>query len=363
MREGTGQPSGYEQDRGSTIAYRARVPFIAVHTMEENTMQAKPTIASRTCWIAAAMLAAGSAVAQQGYPSKPIRWIVPFPPGGGADMVSRLISPKIAEALGQTIIIDNRAGASGNIGAELAAKSPPDGHTLLFAYSGTHAVNPSIFSKMPFHESDFAPILQMAVGRQVLVVHPSVPAKTVGDLIAIAKANPNQLAYSSTGNGAINHLAGELFKTMAGVQLVHVPYKGGGPAAIALLSGDVGLLFADPGVVRPHIEVGRVRALAVTTPKRSLGMPNLPTIAESGVPGYDVTSWNGMLVPAKTPPEIIRRLNVEFNKALTIPDLRDKLIANGHEPVGGEPERLGNLIRSEIAKWAKVVKSSGMKID
>ena len=299
----------------------------------------------------------------QGYPNRAIRWIVPWPPGGGADMVSRLLSPKIAEALGQQIVIDNRGGAGGNIGAEIAAKSPPDGYTIVFAYSGTHSVNRSIYSKMPFQESDFAPILWMAVGPQVLVVHPSVPAKNVKELIAVGKARPDQLAYSSSGTGAINHLAGEMFKMMTGVKIVHVPYKGGGPASIALLSGEVGVMFSDPGVIRPHIEGGKVRALAVTTPKRSLGMPQLVTMAEAGVPGYDVTSWNGMLAPARTPPEIIKQLNVEFNKALTIPDIRDRLIANGHEPVGGEPERFSELIRTETAKWAKVVKASGMKVD
>ena len=314
------------------------------------------------CGIAAGFLLLNSAFAQS-YPNRPIRWIVPWPPGGGADMVSRLLSPKIAEALGQQIIIDNRGGAGGNIGAEIAAKSPPDGYTIVFAYSGTHSVNPSIYSKMPFQESDFAPILWMAVGPQVLVVHPSVPAKNVKELIVIGKARPDQLAYSSSGTGAINHLAGEMFKMVTGVKIVHVPYKGGGPASIALLSGEVGVMFSDPGVIRPHIESGKVRAFAVTTPQRSLGMPNLPTIVESGVPGYDVTSWNGMLVPARTPPEIIKRLNVEFNKAINIPDIRERLIANGHEPVGGEPERFSELIRTETAKWAKVVKASGMKVD
>lgn len=299
----------------------------------------------------------------QSYPTKSIRWIVAFPPGGGADVLSRMLSPRISEALGQQIIIDNRGGAAGNIGAEIAAKSPPDGYTILFAYSGTHSINPNIYSHMPFKESDFAPIIWTASVPQVLVVHPSVPVKNVRELIALAKAHPDQLIYGSTGSGAINHLAGELFKMMTGVKMIHVPYKGGGPAAIALLSGEVSLVFAEPATIVQHIKSGKVRALAVTTPKRSLGLPDLPTIAESGVPGYDVTSWNGMLAPAGTPHEIISRLNAEFNKAISVPDMRARMIENGYEPVGGEPERFGELIHSEIAKWAKVVKASGMKVD
>jgi tripartite-type tricarboxylate transporter receptor subunit TctC len=314
--------------------------------------------------LTAVLLAAsvGGAFAQ-GYPSKPIRWIVAFPPGGGADVLSRMLSPKISEALGQQMIIDNRGGAGGNIGAEIAAKSPPDGYTILFAYSGTHSVNRSIYSKMPFQDSDFAPIIWTASVPQVLVVHPSVPVKNVKELVALAKSKPDQLIYGSTGSGAINHLAGELFKMMTGTKMVHVPYKGGGPAAIALLSGEVGVLFAEPATIVQHIKSGKARALAVTTPKRSLALPHLPTVAESGVAGYDVTSWNGMLIPAGTPAEIIKRLNAEFNKAISAPDMRSRMIANGYEPVGGEPERFSELIRSETAKWAKVVKAAGMKVD
>ncbi|MDO8595196.1 MAG: tripartite tricarboxylate transporter substrate binding protein [Sulfuricaulis sp.] len=305
---------------------------------------------------------AGSASAQS-YPSKSIRWIVAFPPGGGADVLSRMLSPKISEALGQQIIIDNRGGAGGNIGAEIAAKSPPDGYTILFAYSGTHSVNRSIYSKMPFQESDFAPIIWTASVPQVLVVHPSVPVKNVKELIALAKSRPDQLIYGSTGSGAINHLAGELFKMMTGTKMVHVPYKGGGPVSIALLSGEVGVLFAEPATIIQHIKAGKVRPLAVTTAKRSLGLPDLPIIADSGVPGYEVTSWNGMLIPAGTPVDIVKRLNAEFNKAISAPDMRSRMIANGYEPVGGEPERFSALIRSETAKWAKVAAAAGMKVD
>ena len=261
---------------------------------------------------------AASAFAQ-GYPNKLIRLIVPWPPGGGADVLSRILSPSLSENLGQQIVIDNRGGAAGNIGAELAAKSPPDGYTIVFAYSGTHAVNPSIYSKMPFKESDFAPIIWLAEVPQVLIVHPSLPVKSVKDLIALAKAKPGELTYGSSGNGAINHLAGALFATMTKTRMVHIPYKGGGPAAIALMSGEITVILGEPASVVPHIKSGKLRAIAVTSARRALALPDLPTIAEAGVPGYEVTSWNGMLAPAGTPADIIARLNTQFNKIIPPP--------------------------------------------
>ncbi len=309
-----------------------------------------------------ALLGAGVAQAQ-GYPARTIRWIVPWPPGGGADVLSRMLGPKLSEALGQQIVIDNRGGAAGNIGAELAAKSPPDGYTIVFAYSGTHSINPHIYSRMPFKESDFAPIIQNASVPQVLVVHPSLPVKTVKDLIAFARPRPGQLTFGSSGNGAINHLTGELFNRMAGVKIIHVPYKGGGPAAVALLSGEIGMIFGEPATLVQHVRAGKVRAVAVTSSRRSLGMPELPTLAESGVPGYDVTSWNGMLAPAGTPVDVIRRLNAEFNRAISAPDMRQRMLDSGYEPAGGTPEKFGEHIRAELAKWAPVVKAAGVKVD
>src|SRR5688572_14433970 len=302
-------------------------------------------------------------VAAQTYPSKPIRWIVPWPPGGGADVLSRMLSPHLSEAFKQQIIIDNRGGAAGNIGAEMAAKSPPDGYTIVFAYSGTHSINPHIYAKMPFRETDFAPIVWLASVPQVVVVHPSLPVKTVKDLIALDKAKPGQLSYGSSGNGAINHLAGELFNHMTGTKLVHVPYKGGGPAAIALLGGEIGLILGEPASLVGHIQARKVRAIAVTTPRRSLSFPDVPTVAESGVAGYEVTSWNGMLAPAGTPPDIIRRLNSEYNKIISDPEMRKRMIVNGYEPVGGPPEKFGQHIRAELAKWAPVVKRAGVRVD
>jgi tripartite-type tricarboxylate transporter receptor subunit TctC len=306
---------------------------------------------------------AGHAWSQAGYPAKPVRWVVPWPPGGGADTLTRLLSPRLSESLGQQIIVDNRGGAAGNIGAEITAKSPPDGYTIAFAYSGTHSINPSIYSKMPFRESDFAPIIWLSSVPQVVVVHPSLPVRNIKDLIALAKSRPGQLAYGSSGSGAINHLTGELFNSMTGTKLVHVPFKGGGPAAISLLSGEIGMIFGEPASIAAHVKAGKLRAVAVTSNKRSLFLPELPTIAESGVPGYEVTSWNGVLAPAGVPAEIIRRLNGDLNKIIAAPDMTKRMIELGFEPVGGPPEKFGEFIRSEIAKWAPVVKKAGVKVD
>ena len=310
-----------------------------------------------------ALAAPVAAWAQSGYPSKPVRIIVPWPPGGGADVMTRIVSPKLAEALGQQTIIDNRGGAAGNIGAEFAAKSPPDGYTIVFAYSGTHSINPHIYSKMPFRESDFTPIIWLSSVPQVVVVHPSLPVKNVKELIALAKSRPGQLSYGSSGSGAINHLAGELFNFMTGTKLVHIPYKGGGPAATALLTGEIAFIFGEPASLVGHIKSGRVRPIAVTSAQRSISFPELPTVEEGGVKGYEVTSWNGMLAPAATPPDIVRRLNAEYNKIITEPEMRKRLIANGYEPVGGPPEKFGEHIRAELAKWGPVVKRAGIKVD
>jgi tripartite-type tricarboxylate transporter receptor subunit TctC len=304
-----------------------------------------------------------AAWAQSGYPSKPVRVIVPWPPGGGADVLTRMLSPKLSEALAQQIVIDNRGGAAGNIGAELAAKSPPDGYTIVFAYSGTHSINPHIYGKMPFRESDFAPIVWLASVPQVVVVHPSLPVKTMKELIALDKSQPGQLSYGSSGNGAINHLAGELFNHMTGTKLVHVPYKGGGPAAIALISGEIALILGEPASLVGHIKAAKVRAIAVTSARRSPFLPELPTVAESGISGYDVTSWNGMLAPAGTPLDVVKRLNTEYNRIITDSEMVKRMIANGYEPVGGPPEKFGEHIRAEIAKWGPVVKRANIKVD
>jgi len=313
--------------------------------------------------LAALSVAQATDVIAQAYPVKPVRFIVPWPPGGGADVMSRLISPRLGESLGQQVVIDNRGGAAGNIGAELAAKSPPDGYTIVFAYSGTHAINPGIYAKMPFRESDFAPVIFLASVPQVIVVHPSLPAKTVKELIALVRSRPDQLAYASSGSGAINHLAGELFKAMTGTRIVHVPYKGGGPAAVALLGGEVGMIFGEPATIVHHVKAGKLRAVAATSAKRAAALPALPTVAESGVPGYEVTSWNGILAPAATPKEILTRLNADLNRILAIPEMRARMIELGYEPIGGQQEKFDKHIRAEIAKWAPIMKAAGVRVD
>ena len=322
----------------------------------------------KSCFASCAMLlacvvSAMPVMAQGGYPAKSIRWIVPWPPGGGADVLSRMLSPKLSDALKQQIIIDNRGGAAGNIGAEMAAKAPPDGYTIVFAYSGTHAINPSIYSRMPFKESDFAPIIWLSSVPQVLVVHPSLPVKSVKELVALARKRPGQLTYGSSGNGAFNHLTGALFANMAKVDIVHVPYKGGGPAAVALLSGEITMILGEPASIVGFVKSGKVRALAVTGEKRALGMPELPTMAEAGIAGYSATSWNGMLAPAGVPAPIVKRLNEEFNRIIREPDMRKKMLGNGNEPVGGTPRQFGEHIKAEIEKWAPVVKATGVRVD
>ena len=318
---------------------------------------------ARCALMLACAVAATHAIAQGGYPAKPIRWIVPWPPGGGADVLSRMLSPKLSDALKQQIIIDNRGGAAGNIGAEMAAKSPPDGYTIVFAYSGTHAINPSIYARMPFKESDFAPLIWLASVPQVLVVHPSLPVKNVKELVALAKKRPGQLTYGSSGNGAFNHLTGALLTNLAKVDIVHVPYKGGGPAAVALLSGEITMILGEPASIVGFVKSGKVRALAVTGEKRALGMPDLPTMAEAGIAGYSATSWNGMLAPAGVPAPIVKRLNDEFNRIIAEPEIRKRMLDNGYEPVGGAPEKFGAHIHAEIEKWAPVVKATGVRVD
>ena len=296
-----------------------------------------------------------SYVQAQAYPDKPIKLIIPWPPGGGADVVSRLLSKAVGDDLGTQIIIDNRGGAAGNIGATAAARSAPDGYTFVFAYSGTHSINRHLYKTMPFEESDFAPIVFVASVPQLLTVRADSPYKSVADVIAAAKANPGKLTYGSSGNGAINHMAGQLFADMAGIKLQHVPYKGGAPATNAILSGEIDLIFGEPAPLLPHVKGGKLRALAVTSAKRSPGVPDLPTIAEVAVPGYEVTSWNGFLAPAGTPDTAIKRLNASFNKVLADPAMRERLIQMGYEPVGGAPELFSKHIAEETKKRGEIV--------
>ena len=297
------------------------------------------------------------------YPDKPIRMLVGFAPGGGTDTTARAISAKLGELMGQQVIIDNRAGAAGNIATEMVAKAVPDGYTLLLGTIAALAINPSLYrTKLPFDSiRDFAPIIQAVDSTNILSLHPSVPAGTVKELIALAKAK--SLNYGSSGVGGTGHLAGELFNSMAGVKMTHIPYKGGGPAMIELVGGQVQLVYATAASAVPQIKSGKIKGIAVTTVKRSGLMPNLPTIAESGLPGFDANNWYGLLAPAKTPRPIIMRLNAEVTKVLAMPDVKEFLFNQGLDPAAGTPEQFGAYIKSEMTKWAKVVKDSGARAD
>ena len=298
----------------------------------------------------------------QAYPGKPVRIVVPFPPGSGADITTRLVAPRLGEALGQQFIVDNRAGAAGTIGAEVVARSPPDGYTLLTAPASV-AISQTLYPKLNYDiGKDFEPIAFMAGVPFILVVHPSLPAKNVRDLVALAKAKPGQITYGSTGNGSSPHLTTEMLKLQTGIDVLHVPYKGTPPAVTDLLAGNITFMFANSLSVLPHVQTNRLRALAVTSAKRSVATPNLPTVAES-YPGFESGTWFALLAPAGTPREIVTRLNGAAVKAVQLPDVREKLLAQGAEPLSGTPQAVGAYIRSEVVKWAKVVKASGAKVE
>jgi tripartite-type tricarboxylate transporter receptor subunit TctC len=314
--------------------------------------------------IAALALAAPSGAQAPAYPTKPIRLVVPFPPGGATDILAREVSKHLTETWGQSVVVDNRPGAGGNIGTELVAKAAPDGYTLEMGTVGTHAINASLYAKMPFdHVKDFAPVILVAGVPNVLVVNPSVRVNSVQELIAYAKANPGKLNFASSGPGTSIHLSGELFKVMAGVQMTHVPYKGSAPALQDLLGGQVQLMFDNLPPSLPQIKAGKLRALAVTSATRAPALPDVPTIAESGLPGFEASSWFGILAPAGTPPAIIAKMNMEVAKWLASPEGKEKLVAIGANGAGGSPEDFARHIQAETAKWAKVVKESGAKVD
>ena len=310
------------------------------------------------------IVAPGSFAQAPAYPSHPVRIVVPFPAGGTTDILARAVAQRFTEAFGQTFIVDNRPGAGGNIGAELVAKSAPDGYTLVMGTVGTHAINPSLYAKMPYdHIKDFAPVFLVAGVPNVLEVNPSLPVHSVAELVAYAKANPGKLDFASSGSGTSIHLSGEMFKTMAGVSMQHVPYKGSAPALQGLVGGQVQLMFDNLPSSLALIKAGKLRALAVTSAERSATLPDLPTIAESGYPGFEASSWFGLLAPAGTPPAIIAKLNAEGNAWLASPDAKQKLLAQGAIAAGGSPEDFAHHIAAETAKWAKVVKASGAKVE
>jgi len=305
-----------------------------------------------------------SAVYAADYPSKPIRMIVGFAAGGGTDTTARAIAQKMSAAMGEQVVVDNRPGAAGNVATELVVRGPADGYTILMGTIAALAINPTLYGNLPFDPiKDLAPVSQAVNSSNILVVHPSVQAKSVQELIALAKAKPGTLNYGSSGIGGTGHLAGVLFDELAGTKMTHVPYKGGGPAMIELVGGQVQLVFATPPTAVPQIKSGKIRGLAVTTLKRSSVMPDLPTISESGLKGYDANNWYGVVVPVKTPKPIVTRLNTEIVKALNAPDLKELFFTQGLDPAPSTPEQFGAYIKSELGRWAKVIKASGAKAD
>lgn len=305
--------------------------------------------------------AAANAVA---YPTKPIRLIVPYPPGGGNDIIARAIAERIAERVGQQVVVDNRGGAATVIGAEIAAKASNDGYTLLLGTVTTLAVNPNLKARLPYHPTkDFEPVSMVASQPYLLVVHPGIAAASVKELIALARAKPGQLNFSSPGTGSNGHLAGELFQVLTDTRMVHVPYKGTGPAVNDLLGGHVSMMFATMPSVQQHVKAGRLRALGVSTAKRSPAMPDIPTIAEAGVRGYEMVSWNGLLAPRGTPQSVLAKVHRELEAALKVSELRERLLALGFDPEASSPRQFAAYIRSEIARYAKLIKAAGIRIE
>ena len=311
-----------------------------------------------------ALPALPSLAVAQAWPSKPIKWIVPFAPGGTTDILARTVGEKLGAALGQPVIVENRPGAGGGVGADFVAKSPPDGYTLVGGTISTHAINASLYKSLPYDPvRDFVPITLIARLPNLLVINPNVPAKNVAELVALMKANPGKYTFASSGNGTSQHLSGELFKSIAGVDMQHVPYKGSPPALQDVVGGQVTMTFDNITTALPLAKAGNLRALAVTTAQRSAVAPEIPTMAEAGLAGYEIGSWQGVFAPAGTPPEIVRRLNTEIVRILKSPEIHDKLIALGAEPVGNSVDEFTAMVRSEVAKWGDVVKRSGARVD
>jgi tripartite-type tricarboxylate transporter receptor subunit TctC len=309
-----------------------------------------------------AALVVPAALAQK-FPDRPIRFIVPFPPGGGNDILARAIAPKMAEFLGQPVVIDNRPGAGGNIGTEIAAKAPPDGYTMVIA-SNQVTMNPALYAKLPFDiEKDFAPVALAASVPMVLVVHPSVAANNLKELVALAKANPGKLNHSTPGSGTPQHIAFEVFNHVAGIHITHIPYKGTGPAITDLLAGQVQAAFGTMASLEQHVKAGKLRALAVATPKRSQAMPDVPTVAESGFADFDVSLWYSILAPAGTPKEIVARLSAEIAKALEVPEVRERLTQQGFDVSYLNSAEMTALMRRDLARWNKSLKEIGLKLD
>jgi len=313
--------------------------------------------------IAGCAIGLGSQALAQDYPTRPIRFVVPFPPGGGTDIIARIVQPKLSEALGQPIVIENRGGAGGAVGTEAAARSTPDGYTFLFTLS-SHTINPLLYKLNYDIERDFVPVSMIVSVPQLIAAHPDAPARTLKEMVAAARARPGFLAFASVGNGTPSHIAGELLKLKAGIDMVHIPYKGGGPAVTDTVAGQVPFLFVTAPAALSQVRAGRLRALAVTTQKRSAAAPDIPTVAEAlGMPDYEVDSWYAMFAPAKTPPAIVARMQKEAARAVRLPEVRQKLLEQGADAVGGTAEELDRVVKSELKRWAAVIRDAGIKLD
>jgi tripartite-type tricarboxylate transporter receptor subunit TctC len=332
---------------------------------EPKTLQRRRVLAATASCAAALLVGAAlpTVALAQTYPDKPVRFVVPYPPGGGTDVIARIVQERMGVVLGQQVVIDNKGGAGGSVGTELVAKAAPDGYTVLFTLS-SHTINPAIFPKLNFDTvKDFEPVGLVASLPQILVANPKVPANTLAELIALAKAKPGDLSYASVGNGSPGHLAGEMFKLRTGTQMTHIPYRGGGPAVTDVMGGQVPLLWVSIPAAAQFVKTGKLKALAVSTLKRTPAFPDVPTVHESGQPEFEVDSWYAMFVPAKTPRPVIERLNRALNTVLAEPTIRERLLAQGADAVGGTPDALGKVVAAELPKWAKLAKDANIKAD
>ena len=326
---------------------------------EKRRRQATRIHLGRVLLAALALFAAASVHTQQ-FPTRPVRFVVPYPPGGSNDILARMLVPKMAEQLGQNVVVDNRGGANAIIGSEIVAKAVPDGHTILII-GGSHVINPSVYPKLPYDTArDFAPIALIGDGSYVLAAHSSLAVTSAADLIALTRSKPGEIVYASSGMGNLTHLAAEVFNSLAGIKMLHVPYKGGNPAMLDLVGGRVSVSFSTVAVARPHMQSGKIKGLGVTTARRSRVLPNLPTIAESGLPGYEVSGWYGLIAPAATPQAAIARLHSVVAGVLVQPEIKDKLLSVGVDAVESTPAQLGKRINAELARWNKIVKPLGI---
>ncbi len=317
-------------------------------------------VSAVACWVAPA--SAQNAAAN--FPERPVRLIDPYAPGGGSGLIARLLSDRLSPIWGKQIVVDNRPGAAGAIGTEMAVRAAPDGHTLVMGTSGSIAINPSIYPKLPYDPvRDLVAITQTSEQLSAVVLNPAVPANTVKELIALANAQPGKLNFSSAAHGSTGHLSGELFKQLAKVNMTHVPYKGSGPAALAVIAGEVQLMISNVLTVLPHINSGKMKAIAVTSRERSSALPNLPTVAEAGVPGYEAMGWNGVFAPIKTPRAIVEKLNADIVRVLNMPDVKERLATMGSTPVGGTPEQFGAYVKNEIARWGRVIRENNIRVE